>query len=362
MRTIFVTGGTGLVGSGVLARMLAADPALRAAVLLRDPARWPALAAGLGAAAERVVPVVGDLLRPGLGLPREARGRLAREVSAVLHFAADTSFSQTLAAARAVNVGGTERALELAAEWPGVERVVFASTAFVAGRQTGPVSEADEPSEGWVNAYEQSKHEAEARVRACGREWLVLRPSTLVFDTEAGAVRQLNAAHRSLRLWYHGLAPMIPGSEDAPVDVVPSCYVSRAIARLALHPEAAGRTLHLCAGEGALPLGELLDLTYAAWSAREEWRRRGVPRPALTDLETYRLFESAVEETGDARFRRVVKSLSHFVPQLALPKRFDTRAADALLGEAAPPVRSYWPRMAAQLADTAWGPALEVAA
>jgi hypothetical protein len=38
--------------------------------------------------------------------------------------------------------------------------------------------------------------------------------------------------------------------------------------------------------------------------------------------------------------------LSHFVPQLALPKHFDTAAADAALGRAAPPVGGYWDAVA----------------
>jgi hypothetical protein len=43
--------------------------------------------------------------------------------------------------------------------------------------------------------------------------------------------------------------------------------------------------------------------------------------------------------------RQAVRSLGHFVPQLAYPKRFDTSAADALLGERAAPVASFWGNM-----------------
>lgn len=356
MRAIFVTGATGLVGGGVLERLLAAHPGLRAYALVRDPARW-------ATPDRRVVPVRGDLTRPGLGLGAGGRAMMAREVEAVLHFAADTSFSQTLESARETNVRGTGHVLELAAEWPGVRRVVFASTAFVAGRSMGWVSETDPPpADGWVNAYERSKHEAEERVRGWGGEWTVLRPSTLVFDAASGAVRQLNAVHRALRLWYGGLAPLVPGTAETPVDVVTSDYVCDAVARLALRPETAGRTLHLCAGEGALPLGELLEATYAAWAEDAGWRRRGVCRPVLADLDTYRLFERSVDEAGDERMGQVLRSLSHFVPQLAHPKLFDTRAADALLGAPAPPVRSYWTRLARHLAATRWAAPARAAA
>jgi hypothetical protein len=52
--------------------------------------------------------------------------------------------------------------------------------------------------------------------------------------------------------------------------------------------------------------------------------------------------------------RRVTRALAHFLPQLALPKQFDTRHADALLGAGAPVVREYWGRMIDHLQQTGW--------
>jgi hypothetical protein len=155
---------------------------------------------------------------------------------------------------------------------------------------------------------------------------------------------------------------MMPGAESSPVDVVPLDYVAGAVSRVALADDQRGATLHLCAGRGAIPLGALLDATYAVWSGDAAWRRRAVPRPALADLATYRLFERSVAETGDERLRRITRSLSHFVPQLAYPKTFDTTAADAALGAPAPAVESYWPRMLEQLAAADWAPLRRAAA
>jgi hypothetical protein len=175
-------------------------------------------------------------------------------------------------------------------------------------------------------------------------------------------VGQFNVVHRALRLYHHGLAAMMPGSQESPVDVVTTDYVSDAIARLARDRDVAGSTVHLCAGTGALPLGELLDITYDVWAAAPGWRRRSIERPALADAETYRLFEGTVEETGDPVLRRVIHSLSHFVPHLALEKRFETSTADALLGHPAPMVRDYWRGMVEYLVATDWGSRPERAA
>ena len=354
--TVLITGATGLIGRAVLRELLAPrGDARRAYVLVRDLSAWSAVAATLPDQARSIVPLLGDIARPGLGLHSLVRADLARAVTAVVHLAADTSFSQTLDHARGVNTTGTANLLDVAASLPQLRRFAHVSTAFVAGARAGCILERDNGGDaGWVNAYEQSKYEAEALVRASDLDWAILRPSTIVCDSPAGGITQINAIHRALRLYYHGLAPMIPGTESSLVDVVDGQYVSRAIAALALRESSAGETYHLCAGSGALPLGELLDITWEVWARVPAWRRRSVMRPALADLATYRLFEQTVQEVGDARLRQAIASLSHFVPQMSLSKRFDTTRADAALGHAAPRVRDFWPRFVEELLATGW--------
>jgi hypothetical protein len=151
---------------------------------------------------------------------------------------------------------------------------------------------------------------------------------------------------------------MMPGITGSSVDVVTTGYVADAIARLALHDDALGRTIHLCAGDGALSLDDLLDITYERWARDAEWRRRGIARPALADLATYSLFERTIEDVADASLKRITRALSHFVPQLALPKQFETSNAERLLGHGAPPVRDFWLPMLDRLLTTRRGSSL----
>ena len=357
---VLVTGATGLVGRGVVTSLLRRSDA-SISVLVRDVGRWQRLASALGVSASRVAPIHGDITSPALGIdPRLSRRLLAR-LTTVIHCAADVVFSRSLDEARRVNVEGTRNVLELASSFPHA-RVVLVSTAFAVGRRTGHIADDDRATDaGWVNAYEQSKHEAEELVRASGLEYAIARPSTIVCDDVRGAVSQVNAVHRALRLYHAGLASMMPGTEDTPVDVVPAHWVSESVAALAL-ASVSGTTVHLCAGERALLLGALLDRTYAFWAREIAWRRRGIARPALSDLQTYELFEQSVHLVGDARLQRITRSLSHFIPQLALPKRFDTRRATSMLHDEAPPVSAYWERMLGWLLSTNWSAALPEAA
>jgi nucleoside-diphosphate-sugar epimerase len=365
---VLVTGATGLLGSDLVRRWTTSGTSRRIAVLVRDPARWDAVAQRLALPHDAVVALEGDVTREGLGLTRVARAWLASRATAMVHLAADTTFSRPLDQARLVNRDGTAHLLALAADCPHVARVAYVSTAFVAGRRTGVIPESAEGAAteriGWVNAYERSKAEAEALLRDARRDWVILRSSTIACDDANGAVTQRNAVHQALRLFHDGLAAMIPGVAESVLDVVPADYVSDAIARLALRDDVDGETVHLCAGEGAMPLGELLAECHARWATDAAWRRRGIALPSQADLETWELFTQAVEQTGHPRLRRVTRALSHFLPQLALPKRFETRRAAALLGVEPPGVREYWGNMIDHLLRTEWRgvPALTEAA
>jgi long-chain acyl-CoA synthetase len=353
--SLLITGATGLVGGRVLRNLLAANPYAHAYVVVRDVARWRTSAANLGVPEHRVTALRGDLMSEDLGLGGAPLRQIERSVTTVVHCAADTVFSRPLDEARAVNTAGTAHVLAIAERARTSPLFVHVSTAFVAGRHVGSIKEQDNGAgPGFVNAYEQSKYEAEQIVRNAGVPWVIVRPSIIACDGPDGAVSQFNAMHRALRLFHAGLASMMPGNDDTPVDFVTADHVARCVADLARTPGVEGRTFHVCAGDDAIRLGDLLDVAYSVWAECPAWRRKLIPRPALTDLETYRLFERTAERTGEERIRRLTRSLSHFVPQLAYAKRFDTSGTEAVLGTRPPNVVEYWPLLVRRLIDSRW--------
>jgi nucleoside-diphosphate-sugar epimerase len=354
-RTILVTGGTGTLGTA-LVRRLASGSGTSVVVLARGVAP--------GEPAHGVRFAAGDL-RAGLtlGLGERDRAELSATVTDIVHCAADTTFNRPLPEARATNVHGTRAILDFATRCARLERLACFSTVYVAGRRTGCFGEDDVAGQdGFVNNYEQSKAEMETLVReAMPRLPIALyRLSTIIGDSRSGTVTGFNAVHHALRLLYQGLAPMVPGHASTLVDLIPVDFAADASYHLFEHAFTPGATYHLCAGRAhSATLGTLLDATMAAFEQhRPAWRKRSIARPALVPLETYELFVRTVEEAGNDVLLQATRAVQAFAYQLAYPKVFDARRAEAVLGAAgiaAPPVLAYYDAVVRWCIETNWG-------
>jgi nucleoside-diphosphate-sugar epimerase len=354
---VLVTGGTGTLGRELVAR-LARDRRQTVVVVTRDVARAVTLLPSHARC------VAGDVRAgPTLGLAARDHDALAATVTDVLHCAAETTFNRPLAEARETNVEGTRAVLDFARECAGLERMACFSTVYVAGRVTGCFGEDDVGgATGFVNSYEQSKAEMEALVRDAmpALPIALYRLSTIIGSSRTGAVTGFNAVHHALRLLYQGLAPMVPGREDAPVDLIPVDFAADASLHLFERAFTAGATYHLCAGAtGSSTLGGLLDATVSAFERyRPAWRKRSIARPALVDLDTYELFVRSVEEAGNEVLLQATRAVQAFAYQLSYPKVFDSRRADASLvaaGLHAPPVLDYYDHVVRWCIETNWG-------
>ena len=357
-RTILVTGGTGTLGAELVSRLACGSNAAvvvlaRGTVRPRPAVRSPGV---------RIL--TGDVRRgPTLGLGPTDAAALRDSVTDIVHCAADTTFNRPLADARATNVVGAESVVAFAKACQHLQRMGCFSTVYVAGRTMGCFAEQDVGgADGFVNSYEQSKAEMEAVVRdAMGDLPIALyRLSTIIGDSRTGEVTGLNAIHHALRLLYQGLAPMVPGRETGLVDLIPVDFAADASHYLFDQEFTAGATYHLCSGAaGSATLGALLDATMNAFERyRPTWRKRSIARPALVELETYELFVRSVEEAGNQVLLQATRAVQAFAYQLAYPKVFDSRRADAVLAPAgivAPKVLEYYDRIVQWCVETNWG-------
>lgn len=338
---MLLTGASGAIGRPLLAALLRNGVDRVFALTHTDP---------LTADDGRIQVIRGDIAHDRtLGLAPALAREIQSTITGVVHAAADTRFDAPLDVVGRVNVDGTRHVLAFAEACVNLDRIVMLSTTHVAGRRTGTIFERElEHQAGFVNAYEQSKYEAERELRMAGARLplAVCRLSTVVGDSRTGALARRSALHQAVLLMYASLAPMVPGSEDSPVDLVALEYAVEAVAWLATSGFEPGRTWHVSAGADVISAGELLDLTLESFHRyRPAWRTRAIARPALVDLTTFELFQRSVDQVGDASLRAATGVVSHFAPQLAFPKRFDTAGCAAALAGAnigQPAARDAW--------------------
>jgi len=349
---LLVTGATGAIGTAVLD---AFDGRTNLAALFALTHVAP-----LHTRSGRVSQVGGDIsANESLGMTRGDADALAASVTGIVHLAADTRFSTPLETLRRTNVLGLGHVLAFARRCRRLDRIVAVSTTHVAGRRTGEILEGDlDHDAGFVNAYEASKYEAEQLLRSAQGELpvSVCRLSTVVGHSRTGEIGRRGAIHHAALTLYAGLAPMIPGQETSPVDLLALDTAAEAICTLATDAFEPGQTWHLCAGRGTIPAGELIDLTMAVLREhRPAWRKRAIERPVFVDLDTFDLFCRSVNEVGEPLMRSATGIVSQFAPQLMFPKWFDDRVCSARLSRfelRRPDPRDLWQKVVKQLVDS----------
>jgi thioester reductase-like protein len=340
VKTVLITGATGVVGSAV-APLFLNEPETEVWLLLRArddvelAARVDQLFAYWGVdissptARARVRAVRGDVSAPLLGLDAASWDRLSRQATHVIHSAASVRLDLPLAEARRSAVEPVKeilRLVERAASGGRLQKLDYVSTIGVAGRLPGQIPETPlESVPGHHNTYEEAKAEAECLVLAAMRAGLpatVHRPSMVVGEARTGKVMRFQVFYflaeflSGARTW-----GVVPRLGDLCLDIVPCDFVAAGIHAASNAEAATGRILHLCAGPGqAIPLAELAGIV------RRLRRRRGERLPAVkpVPMPVFRALWRLVQAPDGARWRRQLAKLAPFFSYAAERQVFTT--------------------------------------
>jgi len=248
--------------------------------------------------------------------------RLAGSITDIVHCAADIRFSRPIEEARATNTEGTRTMLALARDVKELHRFAFISTAYIMGRDTGELGEREHSNiAGYVNTYEQSKHEGEAAVFASMDKIpaAIFRLSSVAGD----GTRYLQQALRMLPQNPFRVMPALPNGR---MDLIDEHWAGAALNMLFERHFRPGAVFHICAGQrGSIPVWRLVELAFSCMGARQ---------PAMVSLERFERFAEAVLSNGAREVDKLMlRSVSHFVPHLALDQTFQNEATMALLRE-----------------------------
>jgi nucleoside-diphosphate-sugar epimerase len=240
-------------------------------------------------------------------------------------------------------------------EQKGISRFDHVSTAFVAGRRTDVVLEAElEAPLGHKNSYEASKFEGEKLVRSHMPELpiAIFRPSIVVGAAADGSTTSFNVIYWPIRVYSKGLWRICPGHPQTPIDLVPVDFVSDAITSLRELPESIGKCFHLAAGaDGAERLGDLTELVRRFFAVKH-------PVVFVNPGPWMRWVHPVLKHLTFGPPRRVVRSGEVYVPYFCGNPLFDTTNTRELLAStevSVPRVSDYLERLFKYCVDTDWG-------
>jgi NAD(P)-dependent dehydrogenase (short-subunit alcohol dehydrogenase family) len=249
--TYLVTGGTGFIGRHLIERLLANREG-QIHVLVREGSteRLQELIERWGQP-DRIVPLVGDITEPKLGLSDEKVAELEGKVDHFFHLAAMYDMTADSDTNLKLNVGGTRNAIDLA---NAIQAGTFHHTSSIAaaGQHKGLFRE-DMFDEGQPleHPYHRTKFESEKLARTLVEgNWRVYRPAIVVGHSETGEMDKIDGPYyffKAIQKVRHYLPEWFPlvGPELGYTNIVPVDYVAGAIDHIAHQPGLDGQAFHL---------------------------------------------------------------------------------------------------------------------
>lgn len=198
----------------------------------------------------RIVPVLGDLSKPRLGMEPQQFFRLAEKIDVIYHCGAWVNVVYPYSALAASNVVGTQEVLRLASQTK-IKPLHFISTVDVfssahgAGIKTIGEQDAVGPGKSLYSGYAQSKYIAEKFVMTASSRGLpisIYRPSNIMGPSKTGICQTSGFVPAMVKGCIQmGIAPEL----EAVLNLVPVDYVSRAIYLLSRKQEPCGQAFNI---------------------------------------------------------------------------------------------------------------------
>ena len=244
----FVTGATGFIGRHLVEELLQRDGTIY--VLVREGSRGKIddLIQRLGAAEGRIVPVNGDLSKPGLGVEG-----FDEKIDHLFHLAAVYDIKADEESSELANVQGTQAVIDFANSHD-VGRFHHTSSIAVAGSYKGVFQEDmfDEEQK-LPHHYHRTKYESEKLVRdGVEAQTLIYRPGIVLGHSETGEMDKIDGPYYFFKLLQrlrHALPEWFPiaGPEGGNTTMVPVDFVAKAMDHIAHLPDSdlPGDTFHL---------------------------------------------------------------------------------------------------------------------
>ncbi|MFM7363112.1 MAG: thioester reductase domain-containing protein [Cuspidothrix sp.] len=315
-QNVFLTGGTGYLGAFIIKELLEATDAnlyclVRADDLesgktklqnnLQQYVVWQ------DEYSNRIIPIIGDLAQPYLGINAEHFQDLAANIDTIYHSAALLNYVYPYSALKTANVLGTQEVLRLACQTKIKPFHYVSSVAvFESSSYAGQVVKEQDDFNDWEGiflGYSQTKWVSEKLVKIAGSRGLpitIYRPPLIAGDSKTGICN----THDFINLMIKGCLQMGSFPDvDYMLDMSPVDYVSKSVVYLSRQEKSVGKAFHLQHPQPA-SLKSLVDWVRSfGFSIKmipyEEWQAELINNVTSPDNPLYTLRPFLLERWSD---------------------------------------------------------------
>jgi NAD(P)-dependent dehydrogenase (short-subunit alcohol dehydrogenase family) len=351
----FVTGATGFIGGFFVEQLLARQGTVYVLVRESSQHKLDTLRQRLPtAAAERLVPVYGDITAPHMGLSADDLAQLKSAPVQFFHFAAVYDMAADEASQIAGNINGTINAVQAA---QAMDAACFhhVSSVAVSGLFQGTFREdMFDEAENLDHAYFRTKHESEKVVRKqCSIPYRIYRPAAVLGHSRTGEIDKIDGPYYSFKVIqkirdvFPKWMPLV-GIESGCNNVVPVDFVVKAIDHIAHLEGQDGGCFHITDPDH-YSMGEMMNIFAEAAHA---------PKFTLRfDPKVFNFMPSVLKDLL-AKLPPVKRLKATVLERFGLPEsstvlmkyetRYDSRETQKLLegsGISVPKLRSYAPQV-----------------
>ena len=315
-KNIFLTGGTGYLGAFIIKELLEVSEAtlyclVRASNVEEGKSKLENNLQQYGIwqdeYSSRIIPIIGDLAQPHLGIGAEQFESLAANIDTIYHSAALLNYVYPYSALKTANVLGTQEVLRLACQTK-VKPLHYVSSVavFESSAYAGKLVKEQDSFDDWEGiflGYSQTKWVAEKLVKIAGSRGLPItihRPPLISGDSQTGICN----THDFINLMIKGCLQMGSFPDvDYMLDMSPVDYVSKSVVYLSRQETSVGKAFHLQHPQPA-SLKSLVDWVRSfGFSLKmipyEEWQAELINNVTSQDNPLYTLRPFLLERWSD---------------------------------------------------------------
>lgn len=261
MEAIFLTGATGNIGSRITADLLKKNKKLY--LLIRGKNQedsenrlkkimdfWEVPKNKQ----KNAISLNGDITKNNLGLSPKEFKKISKEITHIIHCAANIKLILPLKEARNLHFNGTKNIIELAKTCKFLKRFNYLSTMEIAGNISGKISENFiKIKRNFLNTYEIAKSETEEYLQSEIKKGLpitIYRPSMVIGDSKTGKILKFSTFYYTLKeSVINPKAGIVPASDNFYLDIIPVDFVSESICELYNSSKSKNKVYNIVAGK-----------------------------------------------------------------------------------------------------------------